>query len=223
MTVYLRYFALIINFLLGCFQLYRIFIQTFIANGSGAAEEMVTFGVYLVVTLLSLVLFFPEMRLGLQKTSKKDIHEILSITVATLLCAAGLLLVFQLLGVSYVQDRAPIASVYAVVISVVLAPIYEEILCRGVILQLTLQWTKHPGISIVLSSVIYAMLHIDVGAQTLSLELINAAILLCLGLSCGISYYKTNNIVYPMGIHIFWNFFMVVPNIIIFLSKSLFI
>lgn len=222
MTVYLRYFALIINFLFGCFQLYRTFIQAIIANRSGASEEVVTFLVYLVVTLLSLVLFFPEIRSGLQKTSKKDLREILSITVVTLLCAAGLQLIFQLLGVSHPQS-APTPSIYTVVISVVLAPIYEEILCRGIILGLTLRWTKHTGVSIVLSSVIYAMLHIDIGAQTPSLELINAAILLCLGLSCGISYFKTKNMIYPMGIHIFWNSFMVIPSIVIFLGKSLFI
>lgn len=223
MTIYLRYFALIINFLFGCFQLYRTFIQAIIANRSGASEEVVTFLVYLVVTLLSLALFFPEIRRGLQKTSKKDLREILSITVITLLCAAGLLLIFQLLGVSYQQDSAPTPSIYTVVISVVLAPIYEEILCRGVILGLALRWTKHIGVSIALSSVIYAMLHIDIGAQMLLLELINAAILLCLGLSCGISYSKTQNIIYPMGIHIFWNFFMVLPSIVIFIGRSLFL
>lgn len=213
MKLYVRYIAVIINFFMACLHLYSTIIQVLINNEQGASSETVTFLVYLVVTLLSLALFFPEVRFGLQRTSKENFHEILCITVLTLLCAAGLSLIFRLCGVSYVRDGS-IPSVYSAIISVILAPIYEEILCRGVILRLSLNRTKSPGISVAFSTIIYAILHVNIYSQPLYLELINATVLLCLGLSCGISYYKTNNIVYPIGIHILWNFFMTVPNIL---------
>ena len=182
MGAYIRYFAVIINFFLGYSHLYRKLIQNFMADEQSANNEMITFFVYIIVTLSSLILFFPEIRFGIRHFTKESINDILSLTVLTMICSAGLVFVCQLFGVSYIPGDATIKSVYGVIISLILSPIYEEILCRGVIFRLSLNCTKSAIVAIAISTIIFAIFHIDISAQVFHQEFMKTTVMLCLGL-----------------------------------------
>lgn len=200
--------------MLGYFHIYRDFIQTLISYGQGANDKILTFAVYLIVTLCSLIFFFPEIRFGIQHSTKESINDILSLTVFTMVCSAGLVLVCQLFGLSYTPGDATMTSASGVITALFLSPIYEEILCRGVIFKIGFDFTKSTVFAICISTIIFAIFHIDFSAKVVSQELVKTAVILCLGLSCGTSYYKTNSIIYPIGVHIIWNTFMVTASII---------
>lgn len=78
----------------------------------------------------------------------------------------------------------------------ILAPIYEEILFRGILLRrFTLRWS--PQKSIIISSIIFGIIHLNP---------INVIFAFALGCVLGYAYLKTKNIVVPMLLHSFNNF-----------------
>lgn len=78
----------------------------------------------------------------------------------------------------------------------ILAPIYEELLFRGILLRrFTLRWS--PQKSIIVSSIIFGIIHLNP---------INVVFAFALGCVLGYAYLKTKNIVIPMLLHSFSNF-----------------
>lgn len=78
----------------------------------------------------------------------------------------------------------------------ILAPIYEEMLFRGILLRrFTLRWS--PQKSIIISSIIFGIIHLNP---------INIVFAFALGCVLGYAYLKTKNIVIPMLLHSFNNF-----------------
>lgn len=78
----------------------------------------------------------------------------------------------------------------------VLAPIYEELFFRGILLRrFTLKWS--PQKSILISSIIFGVIH---------LSPINVFFAFALGCVLGYTYLKTKNIIVPMLLHSFSNF-----------------
>lgn len=78
----------------------------------------------------------------------------------------------------------------------ILAPIYEEMLFRGILLRrFTLRWS--PQKSIIISSIIFGIIHLNP---------INVVFAFALGCVLGYAYLKTKNIVIPMLLHSFNNF-----------------
>ena len=78
----------------------------------------------------------------------------------------------------------------------ILAPIYEELLFRGILLRrFTLRWS--PQKSIIISSIIFGIIHLNP---------INIVFAFALGCVLGYAYLKTKNIFVPMLLHSFSNF-----------------
>lgn len=78
----------------------------------------------------------------------------------------------------------------------ILAPIYEEMLFRGILLRrFTLRWS--PQKSIIISSIIFGIIHLNP---------INVVFAFALGCVLGYAYLKTKNIMIPMLLHSFNNF-----------------
>ena len=78
----------------------------------------------------------------------------------------------------------------------ILAPVYEELLFRGILLRrFTLRWS--PQKSIIISSVIFGIIHLNP---------INVVFAFALGCVLGYAYLKTKNIFIPMLLHSFSNF-----------------
>lgn len=78
----------------------------------------------------------------------------------------------------------------------ILAPIWEEMLFRGILLRrFTLKWS--PQKSIIISSLIFGVIHLNP---------INIVFAFALGCVLGYAYLKTKNIVVPMLLHSFSNF-----------------
>ncbi len=86
-------------------------------------------------------------------------------------------------------------GVYMLLALLVIAPIFEELLCRGVILEAIRR--KHGGfIACVLSSLIFGVMHLEPQA------VLNAFMI---GMLLGYLYIRTNSIFAPMLIHLFNN------------------
>lgn len=86
-------------------------------------------------------------------------------------------------------------GIYMLFALLIIAPIFEEILCRGVILEAIRR--KHGGfIACILSSLIFGIMHFEPQA------VLNAFMI---GMLLGYLYIRTNSIFAPMCIHLFNN------------------
>lgn len=84
--------------------------------------------------------------------------------------------------------------------AIVIGPIYEEVLYRGI----GFEFLKSTGISdaviIIFTSLVFGLIHLP------DLDAVFGTF--ALGLICSICYLKTRNIIYPICIHAFYNFLM---------------
>jgi len=105
---------------------------------------------------------------------------------------------FSFFPMTDVEDVRPSLLVYILffINICILAPIYEEMLFRGILLRrFTLRWS--PQKSIIVSSIIFGIIHLNP---------INAVFAFALGCVLGYAYLKTKNIVIPILLHSFNNF-----------------
>ncbi|WP_339171788.1 type II CAAX endopeptidase family protein [Solibacillus sp. FSL R5-0691] len=105
---------------------------------------------------------------------------------------------FSFFPMTDVEDVRPSLLVYILffINICILAPIYEEMLFRGILLRrFTLRWS--PQKSIIISSIIFGIIHLNP---------INAVFAFALGCVLGYAYLKTKNIVIPILLHSFNNF-----------------
>ena len=77
----------------------------------------------------------------------------------------------------------------------------EEIMCRGYILTNLLQTRMHPFLALLISSLIFAMLHL-LNPNMNPLSFVN---LVLAGVMLGIVYLYTHNLWFPISLHLFWN------------------
>lgn len=102
---------------------------------------------------------------------------------------------FPMLNLDEVQPSFLVYVLFFINICI-LAPIYEEMLFRGILLRrFTLRWS--PQKSIIISSLIFGVIHLNP---------INVVFAFALGCVLGYAYLKTKNIVIPMLLHSFNNF-----------------
>ncbi|WP_339262332.1 type II CAAX endopeptidase family protein [Solibacillus sp. FSL W7-1472] len=102
---------------------------------------------------------------------------------------------FPMLNLDEVQSSFLVYVLFFINICI-LAPIYEEMLFRGILLRrFTLRWS--PQKSIIISSLIFGVIHLNP---------INVVFAFALGCVLGYAYLKTKNIVIPMLLHSFNNF-----------------
>ena len=83
--------------------------------------------------------------------------------------------------------------------TVILAPLVEEIIFRMTLMRKTI---FHPWVSILLSSLLFGLIHVIAAG-----DFIFALPYIAMGIPLGYSYYKTQNIWYPIGIHVLQNLF----------------
>lgn len=87
-----------------------------------------------------------------------------------------------------------------ILITVVMAPLIEEILFRGIILQRLLETMSHPWWAIVVSALIFAVVHLDP---------VRIVLLLPIGLFLGVMYRRFDSIVPGIALHAAWNLLVV--------------
>ncbi|WP_281615527.1 CPBP family intramembrane glutamic endopeptidase [Flammeovirga sp. SubArs3] len=96
----------------------------------------------------------------------------------------------------YISDLFLLVSIYLFV------SIKEELLCRGYILRELVKLYSNKSIALLISSIVFLSLHLS----NPNLTLIGALNLFLAGVMLGISYLKTKNLIYPISIHLSWNF-----------------
>lgn len=82
-----------------------------------------------------------------------------------------------------------------------LVAFYEEILVRGYILGRLLRTRLNPFLSLLISAVLFAALHL-LNPNVTFLPMLN---LVLAGLLLGVSYLYTRNLWFPISLHLFWN------------------
>jgi len=124
-----------------------------------------------------------------------------ALTVLTFIPALFDTIVNYLISISIGE---PLSPIYILLTAVVFAPIVEEIVFRGYILN---KWVDKYGISkgIWFSSLAFMILHI----QSFFVPQ------LLLGLFCGIIYTKYKNLFYPIFIHALYNFIVIAPSLFV--------
>ncbi|GAA0483059.1 hypothetical protein IRB23M11_09570 [Alkalibacterium sp. m-11] len=95
---------------------------------------------------------------------------------------------------------------YLFIVAVIFAPVVEEIVFRGYLLN---KWVDKYGVNkgIIFSSVVFMAIHL----QSLFIPQ------LLVGLVCGVTYVKYNNLIYPIIAHALYNLLVILP---LFLAPS---
>ncbi|SDK73410.1 CPBP family intramembrane glutamic endopeptidase [Alkalibacterium thalassium] len=95
---------------------------------------------------------------------------------------------------------------YLFIVAVIFAPVVEEIVFRGYLLN---KWVDKYGVNkgIIFSSVVFMAIHL----QSLFIPQ------LLVGLVCGVIYVKYNNLIYPIIAHALYNLLVILP---LFLAPS---
>lgn len=87
--------------------------------------------------------------------------------------------------------RSATNAVLATVVAVAVAPVCEELFCRGLLLNTLRDWTPVP-VALVLQAVVFSALHLSVDAFVP---------LLAFGLAAGILRLRTGTLLVPMALH----------------------
>lgn len=104
----------------------------------------------------------------------------------------------HLIDISFTEE---LPFFYLFVVAVFFAPVVEEIIFRGYILN---KWVDKYGVKkgIIFSSVVFMIIHL----QSLFIPQ------LIVGLLCGLLYVKFNNLLYPIFFHAVYNFIVIMPS-----------
>ena len=150
------------------------------------------------------------------KSSPKKLSDLLKISRWTLLVAvvATSFSIFLLTLISFVPDifrmltpylerlaeEDDISAVYLFIIAVIVAPIVEEIVFRGYIMN---KWVDKYSVKkgVIFSSLLFMIFHF----QSLFVPQ------LLLGLLCGLVYVKYSNLFYAIFTHSLYNFLVILP------------
>lgn len=89
-----------------------------------------------------------------------------------------------------------------IILAVILAPIVEEYVYRGFVQSALLRWFGRPWIAVVLSSVVFTLMHALPGTSVAWPALIP---LFVLSLSMGAAFEKTRNLATPIIMHVLFN------------------
>lgn len=133
----------------------------------------------------------------------KGWHLIFYILLCALFIVVGLQPIFNLIPVMESQialgevlAESPILAYFLIL---VIAPVFEEIIFRGILLKGLLNRVK-PTTAIILSSILFGVFHLT-WTQLLSASL--------LGIIFGIIYYKSRTLIYPIIAHFLANFYII--------------
>ncbi len=96
-------------------------------------------------------------------------------------------------------------QVMAIVSAVVLAPLSEEVFCRGLLQSMFRRYIGRPWAAVVLSAAIFALLHWDSLAQSSTAGWVQLPALLALGVVLGYNYERSGRLVAPILIHVLFN------------------
>ncbi len=123
----------------------------------------------------------------------------ISVQFSTLLILGVLMAVFPKEWVESMEQNSELITgsnqIVVFIVAVIVAPIFEEIMCRGLILG-TLRKSTNKWIAIILSSLIFGVIHGN------AIQIIYAT---TLGIMLGWLYTKTNSIFVPMLCHLAFN------------------
>lgn len=90
-------------------------------------------------------------------------------------------------------------SLLSVIMVIFIAPLYEELLYRGIGIEILKKFQYNNTAIILITSFLFSILHLPSVSQFIPLFI--------LGVFCSFSYLQEQNIMYPFIIHIIYNSF----------------
>ena len=103
--------------------------------------------------------------------------------------------------------------------AVIAVPVIEEVVYRVFLQGALLKWLKSPWMSIIVTSLIFALMH-RVGGEGFAVPWHAVPVILALGVSCGVAYERTKRVGVPIGMHICFNALNVVMALILGASAA---
>lgn len=141
-----------------------------------------------------------------KKITKQSIREAFFLLILNILFSFGITLLIFSLNDSALLEKSSIDINYLkiiinLIVILFLAPIVEELIFRGILLNRLSKWVNIT-ISITISSILFGVLHNDIVGAFIF------ALCMC------IIYLKTNNIFVPIYVHFFNNLISSLPDIL---------
>ena len=147
--------------------------------------------------------------IDVRRPTPSDLGYMLGGTIVVLIASAGIQFVLVAFGVEFathqVEDRAaqhgPGILVVAIVFAFVTNGLGEELLFRNGVQKFLTEWFS-PAAAIVLSSIVFALVHFPAYGSPAPLATLGSVfVVFSLSLILGITYYRTQNILVPIVIH----------------------
>lgn len=113
-----------------------------------------------------------------------------------------------------VDDPSDMWTWGVVAAAVLGAPVIEEVVFRVFLQGALLKWMKSPWISILVTSLIFALIH-RVGGEGHVVGWHALPVIFALGVACGVAYERTKRVGVPIGMHICFNALNVVMALIL--------
>ena len=173
------------------------------------SPNMIVFQAVSVATVLLLMYIFrrlldrlPFVTLGFQFGGTERLHLIIGFIwgAALILIIFGSLLIAGLIEIS--EWHTPSGAMLATFIVMIFAASQEEFICRGYMLNNYMK-SINKYLALLLVSVLFAAVH---GANP-NVSLVALLNIILAGLLLGIYYVHRQNLWFPVGLHIGWNFF----------------
>ena len=202
----------IANIVFAFFQVHKSAVVLLIPKSHKLSDNVINLAAYFLLTTIAVITMLPEIKTHLYGFEKDDLNMALSFSITGLVCASFFTLVLKLVGFPSNNIRGMFSTV-SVINGLIFAPIYEEVICRLVIQS----WLSriHNILAIVITALVFCLLHF-VNKENISTGnvLPSFAAYLVLGVVCGISFWKQENVIVTILIHVFWNAFVILSKLV---------
>lgn len=209
----LKRYVYVLFFLAGFFGGFR-FIKEFL-HPKIPSNIDVEILVYIGVLMVSIYVFKDELLKDIKSYKKIDLNEIVTIFLIITVIAAFFSMFMGKNQPSLQNGQQSIPKL--IVMSVMMAPILEEIFNRYGLMDILEKHVKVKNSTIiVLVAMIFALFHIVKKNVFFSFENFRYfLIIFWLGVGCGYLYKKSNNILSAIIMHMLWNFSIVLGYVLV--------
>lgn len=217
----IRYLMIIINFVLAYTHVYKnAVLKADVFSNKNVMEILV----YSFVTIISIALALNEIISSLKGFNSDNINDVLSYTILALLISSVFSIFITNNTTNNMYDKSVLVLLINIMISVVLVPIYEEIVFRLAFYKLSsciLNISNNKMLLISINAILFSFLHLINFKDINWIQFIPYfGVYLVLGIATSYIYLKKDNIVSSILLHSFWNGFMYLGSLAVTLTRK---
>ncbi|WP_238882720.1 CPBP family intramembrane glutamic endopeptidase [Clostridium sp. YIM B02551] len=207
---YLKAWIVIVNYLIGVFGFYKKF-GLFLTNKFQNAEAtvvspLIQFILYCIIISISVWGMFPLIKDGFYKFKKSYFKEVFSILLVAGTIIGVIFIIVSSLGINIslnimnkYEEKNILLTIFG---AIVYAPVVEELVFRGAILNLIKFENKYLALFII--AIIFSFGHVKEYSFSFG-SILYFVVYVILGFSFGVSYIYTKSILGAILNHLYWN------------------